>query len=508
MKRIFKIKIVALLLVMLSGCDDGFDELNTNKTNAIAIDPAIQLNNAVLNLSFPGNSLVYELGIVQQVITPFGGVLTGANFNQDNRDATQSLWQGYYRNVIRNTRDVIKATSADGTRPNLLQMARIVQAYAFMVLTDSYGDIPYTQGGVGYTEQIMSPAYDSQQAIYTDILKELGEASAALNDAGRVETGDILYGGNVGQWKRFANSLLLRAGMRLSKVDAARAQAVVASLAAAPLILTNADNARIRHDANYTNPISNPLNGTEASNYYLGAPFVNHLKTRNDPRLASIAVRYKGAAGAGDHTAAKANRDPAEQIGMPFGYNNSTIGPVVANLGLASFYDFSQLDRTRLGKLTSTMFLVTAAQTNLLLAEARQRGWINTSTAATYYNNGIRAHMEQMAVYDANAAISTGAIDTYLATYPLEDGTALQQINTEYWIASFLNGPEAFANFRRSGFPALTPNPFPGKGISGDFIRRLTYPNSEVSVNSANLSAAVARMGADILDTRVWWDKQ
>jgi hypothetical protein len=112
-----------------------------------------------------------------------------------------------------------------------------------------------------------------------------------------------------------------------------------------------------------------------------------------------------------------------------------------------------------------------------------------------------------LATVDANSAVSGAAIDTYLKANPLVAATALEQINIQYWVASFMNGPEAFANFRRSGFPVLKPNPFPGKGIKGTFIRRLTYPNSEISVNSTNVKEAISRMGADDLDTKVWWDK-
>ena len=115
--------------------------------------------------------------------------------------------------------------------------------------------------------------------------------------------------------------------------------------------------------------------------------------------------------------------------------------------------------------------------------------------------------MEQLAIFDANSAVAPAAITSYLAENPFKTTTALEQINTQYWVASFLNGPEAFANFRRSGFPVLTPNPFPGKAIKGTFIRRLTYPNSEISVNSVNVKEAIGRQGADDLDTKVWWDK-
>jgi hypothetical protein len=518
MKKIFNYMFFGVLLLCIAACDNGFDELNTSKVNVTSIDPVFQLNNATINASYGtgsggGSVLIYDVGIVQQVITPNSGVVTGANYNQDNRDATQSLWQGYYRNVIRNTRDVIKVTQNMPDRGNLMHMARIFQAFAFMVLTDTYGDIPYEQGGLGYLDRVLFPAYDAQEDIYEDLIRELGEATAALNASGRIESADVLYGGSVDKWKKFGYSLMLRAGMRLSKINPTRAEAIAQSAFQGGVITTNADNAVIRHTDNFVNGIGNTLNATEASNFYLAAPFVNHLKNTGDPRLAAIAVRYLGAKSGpeqvSDPTKSEYNgtNDPAMQVGMPLGYNNSTIVPVAQGLGLASFYEFSQVDRTRMAKRTAPTFLVTAAQTLLLLAEARQRGWITTGTAEEYFSNGIRAHMEQLASYDIRSAVPAAAADTYISNNPLSAATALEQINTQYWIASFLNGPEAFANFRRSGYPQLIPNPFPGKGIAGDFIRRLTYPNSEISVNTANVNTAIQRMGPDNLDTRVWWDK-
>lgn len=509
MKKIFNYSILLTVLLMFhSSCDEGFDELNTSKTDAISIDPAFQLNNAIISTSFPGATLIYDIGIVQQIISPNSGVLTGANYNQDNRDATEDLWQTYYRNVIRNTRDIIHRTESMPERSNLMNMARILQAYAFLVLTDNYGDVPYTEGGKGYLDQVFLPKYDAQESIYPSLIQELSAASAALNPSGKIETADILYGGNIDKWKKFGYSLMLRAGMRMSKVNPGQAQQAVSNAFQGGVILSNADNAVMRHDNNYANPIGNTLNSTEASNFYLTEPFVNHLKNTNDPRLASIAVRYVGAKSGPEQTVDRESSDPADQVGMPMGHDNGSIGPVAANLGLASFYDFSQADRRRMVKRDAPMFFVTASQTQLLLAEAKFRGWITTATTTEeFYNNGVRAHMEQLADYDADAAVPSSDIDDYLAANPFADATALEQINTQYWISSFLNGPEAFANFRRSGFPALAPNPFPGKDISGDFIRRLTYPNSEISVNTDNVNTAISRMGADNLDTRVWWDQ-
>ncbi|MEA5461712.1 SusD/RagB family nutrient-binding outer membrane lipoprotein [Arcicella sp. LKC2W] len=507
-KYFHKTTILSIVLCFLMcGCDKGFDELNVNKTAATSVNPVFILNNATINTSFPTGTILYEIGIVQQMISPNSGVLAGANYNQDIRDNTQQNWQRYYRSVIRNTYDVISKTKSLPARSNLYNMARILQSYSFLVLTDSYGDIPYSEAGKGYTDQLVSPKYDSQQTVYAGIIKELTEATAALDASKTIETADVLYGGNISLWKKFGNSVLLRAGMRLTKIDATQAQSIVQKAFQSGIMEANSDNAFIKHDANYLNALGQTLNSTESSNIYLGAPFVTFLQQTNDPRLKSIALRYVGAKSGIEQTSARATTDPTQQIGMPFGFDNGSIVTEVTKSKLASFYDYSQVDRTRMAKTTSPMFLVTAAQTQLLLAEAAQRGWITGATVEAFFNKGVKLHMEQMALYDANSAVSASAIEAYQKENPYNASKALEQINTQYWVASFLNGPEAFANFRRSGFPNLAPNPFPGKSIKGTFIRRLTYPNSEISVNSVNVKEAITRMGADDLDAKVWWDK-
>ena len=508
MTYLYKLRWLSLVCWLLFACDDNLDELNTNETDATAIDPVFQLNNAIIEISFPNTTLVYDMGIVQQIVTPNSGVLTGANFNQDNRNVTQQTWQDYYRNVIKNTRDILNNQEDLAGRNNLIQMARIVQANAFMILTDEYGSIPYFEAGKAFSERVLYPKYDTQEAIYSDLISELRQASAALDPNAVQETAEVLFGGDIAQWKKYGYSLLLRAGMRLSKVNPTQAATVTQEAFQGGVITANTDNVVIRHDANYVNGIGRILNATEANNYFLAAPFVEYLQNNNDPRLASIAVRYEGAAsGPGQVLGSdgNGNSDPAIQIGMPVGNNDETAKTEAANQNLASFYEFSQVDRERVVTQTSPIFLLTAAQTQLLLAEAAVQGWISAS-APELYTSAVRAHMEQMAAYGTGSAIDEGPIAAYLAANPLDAANSLEQINTQYWVASFLNGPEAFANFRRSGFPNLAPNPFPNQDISSDFIRRITYPSSEVAVNAANVNQAVAQMGPDRLDTRVWWD--
>jgi hypothetical protein len=509
MKKIFRILSIVTAMFFITSCDDGFDTLNKSKTGATSVDPSFILNNAIINCSPPGGTINYEVGIVQQMISSNSGVLVGANYNQLNPNATPANWQGFYQNVIKYATDVISRTKDDATRPNLYQMARIIRAYGYMVLTDTYGSIPYTEGGLGYTEQNFFPKYDDQQSVYNAIITEFTEASAALDATKKIETADVLYNGVITKWKKFGYALLLRAGMRLSEVDQAKAAATVLAAFNGGVILLNADNAVNKHDANYVNPIGNVVNGTEAANFYLAEPFVTALKSTNDPRLQAIAIRFVGAnsgpAQVGGTTV------PANQYGMPMGSTDATADAAGASLpGGGSRYAFSQADRTRIAKRTSPVFIVTAAQCNLLLAEAAMRTWIpgGTASAATYFADGVRAAMDMMVTYDANSAVSAANRDVYVTANPLNTSTlaaALQQINTQYWITSFLIGTEAWANFRRSGYPVLTPNPFPGKTVA--FITRLTYPPSETLVNTANVSAATAAQGADALDTKVWWDK-
>jgi len=502
------------LLVPMTSCDEGFDEMNINPVQPTALDPIYLMNRAALFSTISSTTLNYESAIVQQIVSPNGGVLAGGNFNQLNRAFSIGTWNKYYRDVLKHTTDVKRFTMDNPDRSNLYQMARILHSMSAMILTDTFGDVPYFEASLGYLEGKIDPVYDRQEDIYLDILNELQQATAALSASSRIENGDIFYGGNVDKWKKLGYSLMLRAGMRHSKVNPTRAREWVERAIAGGVMTSNEDNMVINHDFNYTNELGNTLNATEANNYYLAAPFEEFLNSTNDPRLASIAVRFIGAGSGPDQNNALAgnpaagvtlSRIPADQMGFPMGFDNQTIGAVVSQRGLRSFYEFSQVDRTRMTARDAPIFHVTYAQTSLLLAEAVVRGWA-TGNAANLYAQGIRAHMEQMEDYGPNTAISENQITTFINANPLDMGNAMEQIGEQYWVASFLNAYEGFANFRRTGYPALTPNPYPGKDISGDFIRRLSYPDAEFSVNNANIQAAVQRQGPDNLDTRVWWD--
>lgn len=534
MKKIYHIALLSLSLLIVSSCDDGFDDLNKSKTGATIVDPITVFNNAVVFASPPAGTLVYELGAVQQIITPNSGVNVGANYNQVNIGSTPANWTNTFQNVIKYSADVISHTKDDPARANLYNMTRIIQQYGFMVLTDTYGAIPYSQAGKGYTDLLFLPSYDAPDAIYDGIISELTAASAALDPAGRIETSDVLYRGDIAKWKKFANSLLLRAGMRLINANASKAATTVAAAFSAGVILDNADNAVVRHDANFLNGVGNTLNGTEAANFYLTKTFVDALKANADPRLTALAVRYVGASsGPGQvysGTGSNSTFVPANQYGMPMGSTDATADVAGATLpGGGNRYAHSQADRTRVVSRSSPMFLATAAMSQLLLAEAAERGIAGiTGTAVDYFAAGITAHMTQMSTYGAGSTVPAGDITTYVnartATFNAAPaGAALadsrvNEINYEYWVASFLNGNECWANFRRVGMeqrsyrtpnpaaaaPLFLTNPYSGKVV--DWINRITYPPSESLVNTDNYNTAVEAMGGkDELGVKLFW---
>lgn len=517
-KQFYTILTGAALIFCAAGCDKGFEEVNKNPVQATQLDPVYLFSNAQFGSAI--QTIFYQSQIVQQITTPYTGVLEGGNHNVVYDPNTNLLFNMYYTGSTSNgvgagpvklLTDVINQTSTNAARSNLYNMARIWQAYIFGVLVDTYGDVPYSQAGQAYLRGVNLPQYDDQKTIYDNLLKEVSEATKALDASKTVETGDLFYKGNITQWKRLGNSLLLRLAMRFTKVDANKAKQY-AALAADPanggLMQSNSDNAYLVFNATFNHPNAGAFQGTERANYYVAKPFLDYLRNTSDPRLSFIAVKYATPANplatAGPEDTARANQD-----GMPLGYNESTILNAPGYPGkIGAAFKYSQLNRRTVAKIDNTEFFITYAQTQLLLAEAALKGFVS-GTPGTLYESAVRAHMDQMKQFDASAVISTSLVDGYLAANPYNAGSALQLINTQYWIASFMNGSEAWANFRRSGFPALTPNPYPAAdpAVKGDFIHRLVYPVREVSVNTTNYNAAVARQGADNLATRVFWDK-
>lgn len=520
-KNIYKSLVLIALLIGAGSCDTDFEEINTNPIEPTTLDPVYLFSDAQRTSAV--NSLGYQAAIVQQVQIPYAGNPAGGNLNVVNETQSAPIFNDLYTLSVRNLTAVISMTKDDPERSNLYNMARIWRAYCFQILVDTYGDVPYFEAGKGFLESTYLPKYDEASVIYEDIIKEYQQATDALEPDGDIVQGDLFYGGNVEQWKKLGNSLLLRTGMRYTEIDEAKAQSVV-TIAVDParggVITSNEDNAYVPYSSIFIHPFSAPLMATERHNYYVGAPFVEYLQSTDDPRLEYIAVKYENPTNP-LATAGAENTNPEDQQGMPYGYDDTNIASAPGFPGkIGSAFAYSQFNRRTILRLDRPEFIVTHAQTALLLAEAAHRGYImgGEAVAQEYYETGIRAHMEQMEAYSGETEnaiidISTEQVDAYLAQPEIayDPARALEQINEQYWVASFLQYHEAWANLRRTEYPILEPINYSGQDPSvndtgGGFIRRLPYPLRERSVNTANVDEAIARMGGNTLGNPVFWD--
>ncbi len=522
--KIFLTAFATAAIIGLGSCKKDFVSINTDPNHITAdnINFGYLFTNAQLitsgNSDANGyedwrNNLIYSSCMIQHLSSTTGywdgdKYLYNASYNS-------AYWDDNYNNSFTNIVEVVTHMRADSaTQGNFYNIARIFKVFMFQRITDMYGDCPYSQAGLGYISGITSPKYDKQQDIYADMLNELSEAAANLSTSlpNTVSTADLMYGGDPTEWQKFAYSEMVRIAMRMSKVDPASAQKWVQAAVAGGVMASNADNAIVAHQNLSGTPVPNGdgliLIGNDPNAYRLSETFVNYLKGTGDPRLSAlgtVCVDPTVGTDMGDTTT-------ADQLGQPNGYDAPNSGSaydlITAPNWPGNQNKYSVVNRYTFSRLTAPTFFLTYGETELLLAEAAERGWVTTGTAATYYSNGVTAAMAQLGA-QAGAGPSTAAITAYLTTNPYNSADALNQINTQYWVASFMDENESFANWRRSGFPVLTPVNYPGNVTNGTIPRRFTYPQGEASTNSTNYNAAVSDLAnGDKMTTRVWWDTQ
>ncbi|WP_158827565.1 SusD/RagB family nutrient-binding outer membrane lipoprotein [Mucilaginibacter lacusdianchii] len=491
----------------LQACDKGFDEMNTDPNSSSSPTPTYVFTKAQLDGASRAQVLLQG---TMQYTTSYNDVAGfGAKYVLSQTQQTWNAFTNAYPNEINEITQVIAAVTGKPELINQLAAARVWRAYCFSRLTDLYGDIPYSQAAQGYTSALYKPAYDEQKAIYADLLKELDEAAKSF-DAAKITFGaaDLIYGGDVNKWKKFAYSLMLRTAMRMTKVDIAAAQTWAQKAITGGVILEDADMARVNgyvssgqdinknplalnmYNSDY-NPANFGTNNPEGGKYQ--DVFINYLKSNKDPRLGVLAVVWT--------SKTTVDTSAALQKGM-----SATLGTKPAD-----FVTYSEPNPSTILQFNSPYLLLTNAETNFLLAEAALRGWYTTNSASTLYENGISASMRQWALFGTGGVINSNQIQTYIryhkldATAPFESQMA--QIYTQFWVGVYPNSQEVYATYRRTGYPALTPNNYVGNATGGKIFRRFLYPQNEQNLNAENYQAVIARQGPDELMTRIWWDR-
>lgn len=537
MKKItFYLTLIAVLLIY--GCTKNFETLNRDptKANESNTDPNYLLTSGQLNYGNITEYQLYELAPMVQVLASTivqnsysaGDKYSSQLFSYNDRFFSDGQTQaGLFAEAIN------LATEKDPEKYyNLIQICKVMRVMAMQRITDVYGDIPYfQQNGTLY------PKYDKQEDIYKDMLATLDDAGQKLDNSKAKVTGDIYYDGDIAKWRKFTYSLMLRVALRLTKVDAATAK-VYAEKTRDKTFADFTDNAIIRFNGTAEerkNKSANSWFGDAATFGQIrwAKTFTDFLKNNNDPRLYLLTEKAdtglinnndlsKKAFGYTQATPAPIGKIKEVPLGMPNGYDVNGMhsietspnypGATGTGNNASPLGNYARPVSSIFASPTFPAFVLTYAESELLLAEAKARGWdVGAVSAKDHYRNGVISAMKSLE--QLNGQLTMGAeVQAFADAHPLDETSlakALEMINNQYWVATLFNFPETWANYRRSGYPVLTPVNYPGNRTNGVLPRRLNYPNREAAYNTNNYNEAVARLGGNDLDLtkRVWWDK-
>lgn len=482
----------AIFIILAQSCTDHFDELNTDPrlVDNESVDPGLLFTRSVHNgvydiVNSPGGNIVKEYSGIH-VSQSSGNIFNNRNY--------ANPFQGMYVNELITIAEMIRLTEGEEWYANYNAIGRIWKVWLFQQVTDAYGDIPYFDAVKAQDESVTNPSYDTQEEIYRDMLEQLKQAAADLQDSeqrGSLGEQDLLYGGDVELWRRFANSLRLRYALRVRFADEQLAAEHISDVINAPLIADNSQNAFVmtlpentpntdnRHplfndNINTLNPFA--CTHTVISN--MRADISEDLDM-NDPRLS---VFCDPASTDGEYRGNVINRDE----GYRWFHTNQNI---------------SHLDE-RFLQAEQPINLLTYAEVQFNIAEARLAG-LASGDPQSAYQDGIRASLELYEVDEADiSAFLTSSAGTLSGT--AED--QLRHISTQRYLSFFQQTMEAWNEWRRTGYPIIYVS-FTHEGHTGGEVpRRLTYPESEHSANGEKLQEAISRLGADELMSRIWWD--
>lgn len=472
-----------VLSVALFGCKKHFEDINTNVNSPVNVEPDLLLRQVIYN---SGDNISYEGFVAGNLLSQHFSMVDFNLFDRHNLSQPQlggNPWPALYKNLRDNEIILLKVEEDEKYRV-YEGPARIMKAYLAQMLTDIYGDIPYSEALQGASGNV-TPKYDSQEDVYLaagGIIDQLNQAINAIDTYNSVETlgGDILFNGNLSQWRKFAVSLKIKALMRISDRNGDVALDIPGALQdivnEGMYMNSNSDNATFTFSASQPNSFRmQKLRAGDFNLYVMSQTADTIYQALNDTRFE---VLFRGT-----------GNDPSVYNGLINGIDNSQTTISISNYSLPG-----TIFRENTGILKCNF--MTAWETQFLLAEAAHKGYISGSAQA-FYNDGV---MNAFDYWDVEP------IPFYLVNGPAAFGNTdpLEQIITQKWIANCINGYESWIEYNRTGFPALLPVSASLNG--GQYPVRMPYPADESALNSANFSVASAATNGNSVNAKVWWD--
>lgn len=567
-----KLFILFAFAAVIASCSDKiYKEINTDPTKADHVDPAAQLTYAELqvfgDMNYVDVHRLYLYAFTQHLMGCWNTTNYGGQHRMDDQEMGRP-WNNFYPGAIRNLTDAIETTKDDSTQVNIHAALRIFRVYIGGLLTDFYGDVPFSEAGLAYISGNSNPKYDTQEELYRYFFTELKEAVKLFDTNAKAISSDPMFQGDINKWKKLANSLRLRYAMRLSGLYENDPSSEIAQLAKnefidalnASVMGSTADDACVKHmDVNYSfgqesyrdfrgNAMSKYFFGNDPANNptYICQTFWKQLYDNNDPRATRICRFYiddfmslstgEGRIDVTDEVIATQQAYPASTIvsmvapgefswdDWPVYANNVPSTSVLAAKieevkEVHDGYNPDKNSRWMKPKLANNFLksdnpgvIMTFAEVCFLQAEAAVLGWTTEDPKQLYYD-GIRASMDFLYNQYDCAAITDAEYDAYInqdaIKFAPDAATQKKQINTQAWILHFHNPAEAWSNVRRSDYPALVPptgskNPL----IDGPTIPvRLCYPQKEETYNGEAYQAAKDRVAEGYSwNAKLWWD--
>ncbi len=490
MNKIFqKIIIIALAVFSFAACD-SFDVSNENPDVALSIEnnPELLLTNIERNAV---NRMVGSSWSEGNLMAQYGARIVFTSFDLFDWGDQAGAWNGLYLS-IRDARE-LEAIAIEKENPSYEAVSLILQSWMFQILTDMWGDIPYTEAAQAAAEEpIYAPAYDAQEDIYNGLLAELKKANdlLAMSNLPNIK-GDIILNGDLARWRKFANSLRLRVALRLSESNPSVAQAAIAEIygnpSQYPIMTSNEDNVGLTYLTSFPNahPISeeNRYRVGSYNEYRISETVENLLRSYNDPRLEFWA----------DPTANSVTQGNPVIAGMQ---NGIVDGPAYEYKGGDAFLSKFSIDFFHFSPNANEGRLMIYSEVAFILAEAAQRGWISAN-AQEEYEKGIQANFEYWGI-DMPADYLTRANVAY-------DGQQ-ETISNQKYLALFYTDFQGFIEFKRTGFPStITPGP---DAFYSTYPSRFEYPSKEGALNAESRNVAINRQGPDEITTPVWWENK
>ena len=546
---------MACALFFASCSDEYMENMNTDPSKAATIDPNAQLTTAQLqtygDLSMMEIYRNYHYAFTQQLMGCWNTTNYGGRHTLDNNEMSR-IWTSFYTQSLKNIIDAQYRTAEDAEKVNINSVLRIYRVYLMSIITDTYGDAPFSEAGLGFLEGKFNPKYDKQEDIYNAFFLELEDAVNKIDPAKDKVTGDLIYAGDVTKWQQLANSLRLRFAMRISNVNPTKAQTEFENaLAANGGVITDASSdALIKYMtiafsfgqeaySDYRgNSLSQLLFGNDPANNpsYLCSTFFNQLYNSGDPRTFKISrCYYDGLMSATspdnrvditqemiEKGIAFSPRDPGAYSWEPWptGYDSD----ICAELAVNNPSVTATMAREVEPKLANNFLksdnpgvVMTSAEVKFLMAEATVKKWnVGSVSAEDLYKQGVRAAIDFLTDNYGCTATTDAEFDAFIqgrGTFGHTDNQKLEAINTQAWILHFTNPAECWANVRRSGYPKLkSPAEYGfGQYLTGgtEIPVRLCYPVLESSYNKKSYNEAIERMGGtDNWHSLLWWDTE